>query len=52
MQECVNRPLATLPGAVNVGFADNHVELVKLEKLWELYWHKEWVAPAKRPDRY
>jgi hypothetical protein len=21
-----------------VGFADNHAELVKLEKLWELYW--------------
>src|SRR6266511_1221134 len=39
----------TLPGAVNVGFADNHVELVKLERLWDLNWHKEWVAPAKRP---
>jgi len=41
----------TLPGAVNVSFADNHVETVKLEKLWDLTWHKEWVTPAKRPGR-
>jgi prepilin-type N-terminal cleavage/methylation domain-containing protein/prepilin-type processing-associated H-X9-DG protein len=36
-----------LPGAVNVTFADNHVESVKLERLWWLYWHKEWI-PHKR----
>ena len=40
---------STLPGAVNVTFADNHVETVKLEKLWGLYWHKNWEPPAKRP---
>jgi hypothetical protein len=34
---------------VNVGFADNHVELVRLENLWQLYWHKMWKPPAKRP---
>ena len=39
----------TLPGAVNVSFADIHVETVKLEKLWGLYWHKNWKPPAKRP---
>ena len=39
----------TLPGGVNVSFADNHVELVKLEKLWGLSWHRNWKAPAKRP---
>lgn len=38
-----------MPGAVNVSFADNHVELVKLDKLWDLYWHKNWKVPAKRP---
>jgi prepilin-type N-terminal cleavage/methylation domain-containing protein/prepilin-type processing-associated H-X9-DG protein len=38
-----------LPGAVNVSFADNHVELVKLDKLWQLEWHALWKAPAKRP---
>ena len=41
--------LKTLPGAVNVSFADSHVESVKLEKLWELQWHKNWVPPARRP---
>ncbi len=44
-------PKNTLPGAVNVSFADNHVELVKLEQLWQLYWHREWQPPAVRPGR-
>jgi prepilin-type N-terminal cleavage/methylation domain-containing protein/prepilin-type processing-associated H-X9-DG protein len=44
-------PKDTLPGAINVGFADNHVEAVRLEKLWDLTWHKNWVPPAKRPGR-
>ena len=44
-------PKGTLPGAVNVSFADNHTEMVKLEKLWELNWHKTWQTPAKRPGR-
>lgn len=38
-----------LPGAVNVSFADNHAELIKLDKLWNLYWHNSWQVPAKRP---
>lgn len=42
-------PKNKLPGAVNVNFADNHVETVKLENLWNLQWHREWVNPAKRP---
>ena len=41
----------TLPGAVNVGFADNHTETVKLEELWKSLWHKNWEPPAKRPGR-
>jgi prepilin-type processing-associated H-X9-DG protein len=40
-----------LPGAINVSFADNHVELVRLEKLWDLTWHRKWEAPSKRPGR-
>ncbi len=44
-------PKNILPGAINVGFADNHAETVKLEELWNLYWHKNWVPPAKRPGR-
>lgn len=35
-------PKDRLPGSVNVGFADNHVEPVRLEGLWSLYWHKNW----------
>lgn len=38
-----------LPGAVNVGFFDGHAELVRLEHLWQLYWHKDYVPPVKRP---
>jgi prepilin-type processing-associated H-X9-DG protein len=41
----------TLPGRVNVSFADNHVESVRLEGLWNLYWHKSYEPPAKRPGR-
>jgi hypothetical protein len=32
-----------------MGFADGHVEAVKLQNLWTLYWHKGWVPPATRP---
>jgi prepilin-type N-terminal cleavage/methylation domain-containing protein len=40
-----NRPL---PGAENVAFFDGHVELVKLDDLWQLYWAADWQPPAKR----
>ena len=38
-----------LPGAINVVFYDGHDELVKLDRLWQLYWSKDWVPPATRP---
>jgi prepilin-type N-terminal cleavage/methylation domain-containing protein/prepilin-type processing-associated H-X9-DG protein len=38
-----------LVGAINVGFFDGHVELVPLERLWQLYWHNGYEPPAKRP---
>ena len=45
-----NWPVAArLPGSVNVSFADAHVEFVKLDKLWQLTWHKDYIAPDKRP---
>ena len=44
-------PKSTLPGAINVAFADQHVESVKLERLWDLTWHREWKAPATRPGK-
>jgi prepilin-type N-terminal cleavage/methylation domain-containing protein/prepilin-type processing-associated H-X9-DG protein len=41
-----NRPL---PGAINVAFFDGHVQQVKLDGLWQLYWYVGYVPPAKRP---
>ncbi|HVY70165.1 MAG TPA: type II secretion system protein [Verrucomicrobiae bacterium] len=42
-------PKNTLPGAIVSSFEDGHVEVVKLENLWKLEWHRNWVQPAKRP---
>jgi hypothetical protein len=30
-------------------FKDGHVEMVKLEDLWSLIWHKSFQPPARRP---
>jgi prepilin-type N-terminal cleavage/methylation domain-containing protein/prepilin-type processing-associated H-X9-DG protein len=38
-----------LPGAINIGFLDGHAELVALERLWKLEWHKNYLAPDRRP---
>ncbi len=32
-----------LPGAIDMGFTDGHVENVKLESLWTFYWHRGWI---------
>jgi prepilin-type processing-associated H-X9-DG protein len=40
---------APLPGAVNVAFFDGHAQAVKLDGLWQLYWHVGYVAPPRRP---
>jgi prepilin-type N-terminal cleavage/methylation domain-containing protein/prepilin-type processing-associated H-X9-DG protein len=42
-------PEAQLPGAINIGFFDGHVQMVQLERLWNLKWHKQWTIPTKRP---
>jgi prepilin-type N-terminal cleavage/methylation domain-containing protein len=39
-----------MPGAINVACFDGHVELSKLENLWNYYWNKNWVPPNPRPD--
>jgi len=39
-----------LSGAISMGFADGHVEMVKLENLWSYYWGKNWVVPSPRPQ--
>jgi prepilin-type N-terminal cleavage/methylation domain-containing protein/prepilin-type processing-associated H-X9-DG protein len=53
-----NRPLSVptrwpmnqpLPGEVNVSFFDGHVAPVKLDDLWQLSWHRNYLPLAKRP---
>jgi prepilin-type N-terminal cleavage/methylation domain-containing protein/prepilin-type processing-associated H-X9-DG protein len=39
-----------LPGAVNVAFADSHVESVPLEKLWTLKWRRDWQRLGTRHE--
>ncbi len=41
-----NRPL---PGGANAGFFDGHSEFVLADKTWDLYWHRDYLPPAKRP---
>jgi hypothetical protein len=38
-----------MPGAICMGFADGHAESVKLDNLWNYYWHVNYKPPAKRP---
>ena len=42
-------PGTPLPGAINMGLADGHVEQVKLQNLWTYYWHRNWQPPTVRP---
>jgi prepilin-type N-terminal cleavage/methylation domain-containing protein len=42
-------PGQKMPGAIDMGMADGHAELVKLENLWNFYWHLDWQPPAVRP---
>jgi prepilin-type N-terminal cleavage/methylation domain-containing protein/prepilin-type processing-associated H-X9-DG protein len=45
-----NVPAGTvLPGNIDMGFVDGHVELVKLQSFWSLPWHLNWITPAIRP---
>ena len=44
-----HRPQDPLPGAINITFYDGHAEQVRLERLWQLEWHRDYQPPAKRP---
>jgi len=44
-------PTLTLPGGINLAFADGHVEASPLEQLWTFNWTKNWAAPSSRPGR-
>jgi len=39
---------ARLPGAINVGFFDGHVQQVKLEGLWKLRWYRGYEPAGER----
>jgi prepilin-type N-terminal cleavage/methylation domain-containing protein len=39
-----------LPGAINVGCYDGHVEASKLENLWGYFWNRQWAPPNPRPN--
>jgi len=41
-------PGSALPGTIDIGFVDGHVEQVKLDNLWSLYWHLNWTVPSIR----
>jgi len=43
-------PIVSMPGSVHFTFTDGHVSPVRLDNLWSLTWHKDYKAPAKRPD--
>jgi prepilin-type N-terminal cleavage/methylation domain-containing protein/prepilin-type processing-associated H-X9-DG protein len=43
-------PGQRMPGAINIGLFDGHVELVRLENLWTFFWHLDWQPPVRRPD--
>jgi prepilin-type N-terminal cleavage/methylation domain-containing protein/prepilin-type processing-associated H-X9-DG protein len=35
--------------AINIGFADGHAQMVKLNDLWSLYWHYNWRPSSSPP---
>ncbi len=39
-----------MPGAINLGYADGHAALVKLDDLWRQSWHRNYLPPAKIPN--
>jgi len=44
-------PQNILPGSINVFFSDGHAQVVKLEMLWTLQWHPNWITPSPRPGK-
>jgi prepilin-type processing-associated H-X9-DG protein len=38
-----------LPGAINMAFFDGHADVMKLDDLWKVQWHRDWKTPAVHP---
>jgi prepilin-type processing-associated H-X9-DG protein len=46
----INHPVSQrLPGGINIGLIDGHVEMPTLESLWNYSWHLNWIVPNPRP---
>jgi prepilin-type N-terminal cleavage/methylation domain-containing protein len=43
-------PGTSLPGTIDLGMADSHVEQAKLDNLWTYTWHLNWKIPSPRPN--
>ncbi len=43
-------PGERLTGAVNLVYMDGHASTVKLDQLWDQFWHRDYVPPATRPQ--
>jgi len=44
-------PKDNLPGGINIAYADGHSAYTRLERLWEIYWNRQWVIPTRRPGK-
>lgn len=42
-------PGTPLQGGIDLGMADAHVEMSKLDNLWTYYWHLNWTGPSVQP---
>jgi hypothetical protein len=42
-------PVNPLPGGIDVALIDGHVEMPKLDLLWNYTWHLNWNTPNPRP---
>jgi prepilin-type N-terminal cleavage/methylation domain-containing protein len=40
---------SALVGGIEMAFMDGHAGAVRLQQLWQLEWHNNWVAPAAIP---
>lgn len=40
-----------LKGGINMVFSDGHQELVRLPRLWQLYWHRDYIPPTTNVPR-
>lgn len=42
-------PNPPLPGRIDMSFVDGHAESVMTQRLWNYYWHLNWMPPSPNP---